>query len=128
MAVQPYAISVGWSALRHFSWLVSLTPLQASTWLPRMTDWLKNGCRGCFLGACDQDSRRSVVLGSSSIVPVLIPVEFALPFLQVAGCSTTSDCIFTLLEGCPEEDFVEAISAYVLLLGTECAIVAIVFD
>ena len=39
-------------ALRHFSWLVSLTPLQASTWLPRMADWLKNGCRGCFVGAC----------------------------------------------------------------------------
>ena len=39
-------------ALRHFSWLVSLTPLQASTWLPHMADWLKNGCRGCFVGAC----------------------------------------------------------------------------
>ena len=39
-------------ALRHFSWLVSLTQLQASTWLPRMADWLKNGCRGCFVGAC----------------------------------------------------------------------------
>ena len=39
-------------ALRHFSWMVSLTPLQASTWLPRMADWLKNGCRGCFVGAC----------------------------------------------------------------------------
>ena len=39
-------------ALRHFSWLVSLMPLQASTWLPRMADWLKNGCRGCFVGAC----------------------------------------------------------------------------
>ena len=39
-------------ALRHFSWLVSLTPLQASMWLPRMADWLKNCCRGCFVGAC----------------------------------------------------------------------------
>ena len=44
-------------ALRHFSWLVSLTPLQASTWLPRMAGWLKNGCRGCFVGACDPASK-----------------------------------------------------------------------
>ena len=46
----------GWPTLRHFSWLVSLTPLQASTWLPRMADWLKNGCRGCFVGACHPEA------------------------------------------------------------------------
>ena len=58
----------------------------------------------------DWESRRSVVLGSASMVPVLIPVDSALPFLQVAGCSKTTDCFFSLLEGCPEEDFVEAIN------------------
>ena len=40
------------------SWLTSLTPL--ADW--RAADWLKNGCRGCFVGACGRVWRLHHVL------------------------------------------------------------------
>ena len=52
-------------ALRHFSWLVSLTPLQASTWLPCMADWLRKGCRGCFVGACSPEATAVTPAGNT---------------------------------------------------------------
>ena len=49
MAQSTWGITLaGWQALRLWNWLISLTPL--ADWLT--ADWLKNGCHGCFVGAC----------------------------------------------------------------------------
>ena len=93
MAQSTWGITLaGWQALRHWNWLISRPPL--ADW--RTADWFKNGCRGCFVGACLRAPSQTLVFfmyGLRQMVPtplLLNPFHSRLPAAGPGDCPTCS--------------------------------------